>query len=441
MESTRLVPHNIEAEEGVTGSLLIDGECLNEVTFLQPSDFFSETNRIIFKACRDIDARNTAIDQITVAEELERQGNLQIAGGAAYLSHLISSTPTSLDIGHYANIVHRLSLSRALISAASQIAMLGYDAAPDIENGIKQAGVIIETVKKRAGNNKLEITTPAMMSSKMLDILQHGAPSLSWGFIDLDAVTTGIYAQDYIVIGARPSVGKTEMMIETAENIGRTGKKVLFASTEMGINPVLERYIAKQLQMSIRELRKRELQPELNEDVEQHYMAASVRLSELPVYYLFGKRSSDSIAMNARKMQELYGLDCIFVDYLQLLTDCYRGGRDNHSVQVGQVSHNLKAITSDLNVPVIVASQLNRLVEYRENKRPMLADLRESGDIEQDADVVFLLHRPELYSDYEITDKGKLEIMMAKNRQLGMAEHPVKLQWIPDRYKYGNATR
>jgi replicative DNA helicase len=227
-------------------------------------------------------------------------------------------------------------------------------------------------------------------------------------------------------------------MLTIADNIARTGKKVLFASTEMGITPVLERHIAKTLRISVRNFRRREFQ--LDADMEKKFFSGSGELESIPVYYLFGSRSSESIWQNARKMQEQYGLDAIFVDYLQLLTDCRRG-KDNHAVQVGLVSHNLKDITKDLNVPVVVASQLNRLLEYRESKRPMLADLRESGDIEQDADVVFLLHRPELYPECPAGDRGVLEMMMAKNRQLGTAESPVRLQWIPEQYRYGNAVR
>lgn len=432
---------DIDAEEGVNGSLLIDSDAFNEVKFLTPGDFASEQNSLVFQAAVTLHGRGDAIDQITVATELERTGKLTMAGGAAYLSHLISSVPTSLDIGHYANIVHRLSVSRSLIAAASQIAAIGYEALPDAEDSVKRAAATINAVKKRASVQKFDIVTPEAMGKVMLDMLENGQPSLSWGYSDLDELTIGIYAQDYVVFGSRPSVGKTELMLGIAENVGRAGKKALFASTEMGINPVIERYIAKQLQISVRDFRRRKMQKELGEDLESLFIKASGAITEIPVYYLFGRRSSDSIWENARKMQELYGLDCIFVDYLQLLTDCYRGGRDNHSVQVGQVSHNLKAITQDLNVPVIVASQLNRDVERRDNKRPMLADLRESGDIEQDADVVFLLHRPGLYKGYMITDKGKLEIMMAKNRQLGMADHIIRLQWLAEKYRYGNAVK
>ncbi len=436
MSEAQQVPFNIDAEEAVNGSLLIDGECLKEVQFLKPSDFFSSQNRLIFTACLECAKRYEAINIITVASELDRTRKLKDAGGAAYLSHLSGMVPTSLDAPYYAGIVHRLSIARGLINSASQIAAIGYEASPDTEGALSRATAILDTVKKEAGAMKSELVTPDMMGEKMLDMLNDGQSSISWGFADLDEVTTGIYPQDYIVIGARPSVGKTELQIEVAEKMAGQKKTVLFASTEMHINPVLERYIARALKISIRDLRKRVF------DLEQQdkFMKAADAITGIPIYYLFGKRSSENIWMNARKMKEQYGLDAVFVDYLQLLTDCNKG-KDNHAVQVGLVSHTLKAISQDLNVPVIVASQLNRLVEYREVKRPMLADLRESGDIEQDADVVFLLHRPELYPGFNAADKGVLELMMAKHRQLGQAEAPVKLQWVPQNHCYENKER
>jgi replicative DNA helicase len=211
----------------------------------------------------------------------------------------------------------------------------------------------------------------------------------------------------------------------------------------MPMNPVVERYISRVLSISVRQFRERKT-GEMDEATEKRYLEYAGQLENLPVYYLFGKRSSDSIWENARKMQEKYGLDAIFVDYLQLLTDCNRG-KENHSVAVGIVSHNLKAMGQSLNVPVIVASQLNRSIEHRDDKRPMLFDLRESGDIEQDADVVFLLNRPELYPDeyghVADEDRGVLEIIMAKNRQLGTDTNIVKLQWVADKYHYADKAR
>jgi len=354
--------------------------------------------------------------------------------------------PTSLDIEHYADIVHRLSMSRSVITAAGQIASIGYDADPDIDGSIKKIETIVTAIKARSGNRKNEIVTPADMGKKMLDMLREGEKSVEWGFIDLDDLTGGIYPQDYIVIGARPSVGKTQFMLDSAKNIALRDKKVLMVSAEMTINPIIEREISKALGISVWQYRKRNTESDDWKSRETGYMIAAGNLTKTNVYYLFGRRSSDSIWDNARKMKESVGLDVIFVDYLQLLSDCYRGGRDNHSVSVGLVSHNLKAITTDLNVPVIVASQLNRQVEYRDDKHPVIADLRESGDIEQDADVVFLLHRPELYinpleheAEYKAV-KGKLSVMMAKNRQLGTASVPVILQWVDKQYRYDNAT-
>lgn len=441
----KLPPFSINAEEAINGSLLVDNDCINQVKYLKSDDFFSEQNRLIFDACINLYKRNQLIDQITVAEELEHNGKLSLAGGVAYLYHLISITPHSLDAPGYAVIVHRDSIARQLINAASRIGSIGYEADTDIEGAIKKAEEIIDNVRQGLNVNKTEIVTPSQMADAMLNMLEHGQESIQWGFVDLDSLTTGIYPQDYIIFGARPSVGKTQIMLEVAENMARGGKRCLFVSTEMPMNPVVERYISRVFKISVRELRERRLKnQQFSEDDEMRYMEAVGVLSKLPVSYLFGKRSSDNIWDNARKMQESHGLDAIFVDYLQLLTDCNKG-RENHSVAVGVVSHNLKAMGQSLNVPVIVASQLNRSLEHRDDKRPVLSDLRESGDIEQDADVVFLLHRPELFPDeygkVAKEDVGVLELLMAKNRQLGTDERVVRLQWRPNDYRYGDRAK
>lgn len=436
VDDVRSVPHDISAEEAVIGSLLLDDACFADVRYLTPGDFFSDTMATVFDVCKTLALRHTAVDAITVAQELDRRGKLEATGGAANLSRLIAATPTSLDAAYYAGIVHKLAVARALIIAGKEIGRIGSEPDLDIEDSIKKADNLLQGVRQSAVTGKLELVTPEMMADSMMGLLEHPQTSLRYGFHDIDEMTTGIYPQDYVVIGARPSVGKTELMLEMSDIMATKQQKyVLFASTEMGRNPVLERHFSRNTHISVRELRKMQL----NEEEERAFMAAVGDLSETHIYYLFGRRSSDSIWDNARMMKETIGLDCIFVDYLQLLSDCFRGGRDNHATMVGMVSHNLKGISTELNVPVVVASQLSRDVERRDNKRPMLSDLRESGDIEQDADVVLLLHREELYSTAMPDDKGRLEVMMAKHRQLGMGTKPAVLQWIPDQYRYGDA--
>jgi replicative DNA helicase len=432
MTETRLPPNQRDAEESVIGSLLIDASCLSKVSFLKPDDFFSEC-RSIYEVCVQLNERHEKINQITVAIELNRQGKLVSSGGSAYLSTLIANTPTSLDAEHYANIVHRMSVSRRIISAASSISELGYSESPDTDGMIKQARDILSKVEAQAGIRKLDIVTPHEMGNAMLNMLQVGTPSLRWGFKELDRVTMGLYPGDYILIGARPSTGKTQLMLNAAKNIALCGKSVLFASTEMGMGPVIERYIAEQLGISVRQLRDRSFTLEQ----EERFMEASGTLSQLPVYYLYGSRSSDSIWRQASKMQEIYGLDVVFIDYLQLLDDCYEGG-DSQNVRVSKVSKNIKSMQNDLGVPVVVASQLSRGLENRDDKAPKLQDLRDSGSLEQDADTVLLLHRPEFYvKDMERERlKGTLEILMAKNRQLGTDINFCKLKWIEAEHRY-----
>ncbi len=262
------------------------------------------------------------------------------------------------------------------------------------------------------------------MAVTMLDIFQQGEPFLKWALYDLDEITTGIYQQDYIIVAGRPSMGKTELLLSVAENVEKQGKKVLVASGEMGKNPILERYASKQLKMSVRDFRKRQI----TLDQEAQYMEAVGNLSQCSIYYLFGNRTSDNVWSQATKMKESIGMDILFIDYLQLLRDCWERG-ESKATAVGRVSANIRAMTADLNVPVIVASQLNRAVEYRDDKVPPLSALRESGNLEQDADVVLMVHRPDQYRNETETQPGQTEIYMAKNRQLGYSPKPVILQW------------
>ena len=422
----KLLPHDIDAEEAVNGSLLIDGEAFKKIaSLLHPPDFYTEVGQFIYKACGTLSERREAINQITVAQELDRQGKLETCGGAAYLSHLISIVPTSLDIEHYAQIVKRLSVSRRAIVLAGQIEKVGYSAEPDINGGIS---TIVEMVGKFRKQNVAfdDIVTPKDAGNILIDLInEYNDPqhTFSWGFRDLDDITSGIYPE-LTIIGARPGVGKTQLMLDVAERL--YGRRILFCSAEMSTKALLERKLAKELGTDIRQLRRRGL----DDGNMDRVIELSAQVSERQIYYLPNGCSSQDVYYEAKKMKGSVGLDIVFVDYLQLLSDCWRTSKENQNIRVGKACKILKSLVNDLRVPVVVASQLNRGLEYRAEKRPSMSDLRDSGEIEQDADVVLLLYRDEEKDDI-------LEIKMAKNRQLGQAR-PISLQWVASRHSYEN---
>jgi len=418
----KLPPHDIDAEEAVIGSLLIDGDAIDLIK-LKSEDFYHEPNRHMFKACLDLRKRRESINQITLAQELAR---VKVDVGAAHLSHLISICPTSMDIEYYAQIVKRLAVSRQTISLASMIEAIGYKSEPDIKTGVNQ---VIELVQKFSLSNSdmQSILTPTGAGDTLLEMMQdYSDPkhTMSWGFVDMDRITSGIYPE-LIIIGARPGVGKTQLMLDIVENLNN--KKILFATAEMSTRALLERKIARKLGVGIREIRKNGV----TEDQMTKIVDLAGEVAENSTFYLTQGSSSQDIYNEAKRMKDTVGLDIVFVDYLQILSDCWKTDRENQNVRVGKACKTLKMLVNDLNIPVVLASQLNRGLEYRGDKHPSLSDLRDSGNIEQDADVIFLLYREE----EERPDV--MEISMRKNRQLGSAPY-IELQWLKDRYCYGN---
>jgi replicative DNA helicase len=425
----RLVPHDILAEEAVIGSLLIDGDALGQIRQLQTSDFYHEPLGAIFGVCKELERRRESIDRITVTHELERVGKLEVCGGVAYILQLISQVSSPLDIEDYAKIVSRLSVCRQMIVLSEMVANIGYHPDPKLSDSMDKLNTIVSKFKKQ-NTQMVNLVKPRDAAEVMLDMARsykEPRQSLSYGFRELDEITTGIYQGEMVVVGARPSVGKTQLMLDIKEHLLFLGKTVLFVSAEMPIRQILERQIARELHIGVRRLR----QGNLSETNENQIFDLAGRVSESNVYYLPRGTSSQDVYAEAERLQEDVGLDCVFVDYLQILSDCYTE-KDNQNVRVSRACKNLKSLATDLNLPVIVASQLNRGLEYRAegSKKPTLADLRDSGSIEQDADVVLLLHRDE-------EDESKLEIKMAKNRQMGQAK-AINLQWDGKRHRYAN---
>ncbi len=453
MYGEKLPPHDIDAEEAVTGSLLIDGTAIYKIaTFLQPSDFYHEQSQWVYGACLSLYQRpegSEAINQITVAQELARQGKLESCGGAAYLSHLISIVPTSLDIEHYARIVYRLSVMRGLINAAGQIAAIGYEADPNVDASLSRAEEIL--FRLRHGQSPRDFVHIRQVLDKYFEAAatpateaegyQAPLPYALSGFTKLDEFLGGFQRSDLVIVAGRPSLGKTSLTLSIARNAAvAQGACVALFSLEMAQEPLVLRLLSGESGVNLRRVRLG-LQ---NEDEEKQIMDATGILSEAPIYI------DDSpqlrvveMRSKARRLHFERGIDLIIVDYLQLMQGEGRG--ENRVQEISYISRSLKALARELNVPVVAVSQLSRAVEWRASHRPQLSDLRESGSIEQDADVVMFIYRDDYYYKREewetqFPDKdypeGIANIIIAKQRNGPIGE--IDLRFIPKTAKFEN---
>jgi replicative DNA helicase len=441
MIAEKLPPHDIEAEEAVIGSLIVDPDAIFKiVTFLAPEDFFDETHRVIYQACLSLHQRNEVINQITVAHELMRQNRLEQIGGAAYLSHLISITPTPLYVEHYARIISNAAAMRRLIAAAGQIAAIGYEAGADVESTLNKAIDILFQVGNKGAPTNLVLVRDVL--SKYFE--EVGQPSLEekqiphilTGFIGLDDLLGGLQKSDLIILAARPAVGKTSLVLNIARNAAIEQKAcVALFSLEMSRDTIVQRLLSSEAKVDSKDVRL----GHFTEREERRIMDASGVLSEAPIYIDDApqQRVMD-IGSKAKRLHRERGIDLIVIDYLQLIQG---DGKNVPRVQeMSNITRSLKGLARELNVPVLAVSQLSRAVEWRASHRPQLSDLRESGSIEQDADVVFFIHRESMYCEEEEWNRthdvekepyprSEADIIVEKHRNgpLGI----VKLRFLP----------
>jgi len=446
----KLPPHDIDAEESVNGSLLIDGAAIYKIaTFLQQSDFYGEQNQWIYGACLSLYHRHEAINQITVAQELARQDKLEPCGGAAYLSHLISIVPTSLDIEHYAQIVYRLSVMRQLISAADKISHIGYEADPDVDASLSRAEDILFRLRQGEGTRDLvpirqvldkyfETTTPSPVTEEGR---AESVPYVLSGFMGLDEFLGGFQHSDLIITAGRPSMGKTSLVLNIARNAAvEHGACVALFSLEMARESLVLRLLSSESGINLRQVRLG-LHTETDE---KRIMDATGILSEAPIYVDDSPQLRVAeMRSRAKRLHYEHGINLIVVDYLQLMQGDGRG--ENRVQEISYISRSLKAIARELDVPVIAVSQLSRAVEWRASHKPQLSDLRESGSIEQDADVVMFIYRDELYyssqKEWEDVHPSEAypppaEIIIAKHRNGPTGQ--TNLRFIPRVAKFEN---
>ena len=412
----QIVPHSREAEESVIGSVLINPEAYYDVaSFLQADDFYIHRHRWIWQAYHRLHERRVPLDFLTVAEELDQMGQLAEVGGPAYLTALINNVPTSLHAEAYGRIVEETAIRRKMLSAANDIAKLAYQEDAGIDTVMDEAEKAIFGVSERRMTRDLQ-TIQQVLSNYYDRIEQlanrgsemYGVPT---GFIDLDRLLEGLQPSDFLIVAGRPGMGKTAFMLSAAKNAAQTYKKhVAVFSLEMSNEQLVQRLISQETGIDSQRLRTGKL-----EDDEWPLFTHAVEVLNDTVIFLDDTPALTPLQLRTkcRRLHLEYGVDLVIVDYLQLMTSGTRA--ENRVQEVSYISRNLKVLARELNVPVLAAAQLSRAIEQRTDKEPQLSDLRESGSLEQDADVVMFIHRPELY-EKDTLKQHLAQIKVAKHR-------------------------
>ncbi|MGT2755211.1 replicative DNA helicase [Streptococcus ovis] len=416
----RMQPQDILAEQSVLGAIFIDESKLVFVReYIEAEDFFKYAHRLIFSAMVALSERNEAIDATTMRNYLDSHGDLENIGGLGYLAEVINSVPTSANAEYYAKIVAEKSNLRKLIDRLTESVNQAYDGADDSDTIIANAEKALIDVSEgasRSGFKKIDDVLNLNFENLEIRSQQTSAiTGIASGYPALDTMTTGFHEEELIILAARPAVGKTAFALNIAQNIGtKLGKTVAIFSLEMGAESLVDRMLASEGVINSRSIRT----GQLSDDEWQKLMIAQANLARASIYIddTPGIRITE-IRSRARKLaQETGNLGLILIDYLQLITG---NGRESRQQEVSEISRQLKVLAKELKVPVIALSQLSRSIEQRQDKRPMLSDLRESGSIEQDADIVAFLHRDDYYHDGEEEGgipNNTVEVIIEKNR-------------------------
>jgi len=414
----RMPPQNIDAEQAVLGAMLIKKEAIAEVSqLLRPEDFYRDAHKIIYEAMLALFNRNEPADIVTVTNYLDKENKLDKVGGITFVTALANIVPTAANVNFHANIVREKADLRHLINTATDIAGMAYEATDDVSDVIDKSEKMIMEVANRQNVSAFtpmqEIVMETFDKINTLYESKGGLTGISCGFKDLDALTSGLQASDLILVAARPSMGKTAFTLNIAANVALKEKKtVAFFSLEMSKQQLVQRMLCSEGGIDSQKLKNADLS---TEDWEKLVRTAD-KVSAAPLYIddTAGITVME-LRSKARRLKAEHGLDLIIIDYLQLMQGRSKGGSDNRQQEISEISRSLKAVARELNVPVIALSQLSRSVESRQIKRPMLSDLRESGSLEQDADIVMFLYREDYY-DPETTNKNITEVIVAKHR-------------------------
>jgi len=443
MMGERMPPQNNEAEQSVLGSILLQPSALiSAMEFIQANDFYRRSHQLIFQVMIDLNEKNEEIDVITVANLLETSGQLEDVGGTPYLAELSNVVPTAANVEYYAKIVEERSLLRRLIQASTDIISDTYEESEEVSNLLDNAEQkILEVSERKNRSGFVKISDVLRDSMEEIDQLYKNdeeITGISSGYRALDLMTAGLHEDELIILAARPGVGKTAFALNIAQNIGTaTDENVAIFSLEMGATQLVNRMLCAEGTINANHLRTGKL---TEEEFEKLFVAmgslskANIFIDDTP-----GIRVSEIRAKSRRLMQERGGIGLIIIDYLQLIEGT---GRESRQQEVSEISRQLKKLAMELNVPVIAISQLSRSVEQRQDKRPILSDLRESGSLEQDADIVAFLYREDYYraeeGEEEVEEDNVVEVLVEKNRS--GARGTVKLLFIKEYNKFSSLT-
>ena len=425
MIEERVPPQNIEAEQAVLGAMLIDKEAIAKATeVLSADDFYREAHRVIFSAMLELYNKNEAVDMVTVTEILKRDNKLEDIGGIAYITSLANVVLTAASVKYHAEIVAEKSVLRQLVRVSTEIAAMGYEANEDVGTLLDTAESRILEISNRKKKNDFTAINDILMDSvqSIESLLQNkgGLTGLPAGFADLDKLTSGLHPSDFIILAARPSMGKTALALNIVQNVALRAHKVIggeprsvaFFSLEMSKEQLVNRMLCAEAGIDSQRLRV----GEMHDEDWTHLWDACDTMSRAKIYIddTAGITAMD-MRSRARRLKAEHGLDLIVVDYLQLMQGSgKRNNSGDRQQEVSEISRSLKALARELDVPVLALSQLSRSVESRQVKRPMLSDLRESGSLEQDADIVAFLYREDYYNPE--TENKHTELIIAKHR-------------------------
>ena len=448
LDALKIPPHSVEAEQSVIGGLLLENEALDKVVdILTAKDFYRHDHKTIFEHIAKLIEHNRPADIVTVAESLENSAALSGVGGIAYLGALAQNTPTAANIRRYAEIVHERAVMRQLVVVGSGIAESAYapngrDAQQLLDEAEAKIFQIAEGGKKSAtGFVDIKVILP-QVANRIDELFSRDNPSdvtgVPTGFADLDAMTSGFQGGDLIIVAGRPSMGKTAFSLNIAENVAlgvglNSGLPVAVFSMEMASTQLAMRMIGSVGRLDQHRMRTGKLE---DEDWEKLTTALG-KLNEAPIFIDEGAGlSSFDVRARARRLHRQCGkLGLIVVDYLQLMSAPAGRQGENRATEISEISRSLKALAKELDCPVVALSQLNRSVETRPDKRPVMSDLRESGAIEQDADVILFIYRDEVYNP-DSTDKGTAEIIIGKQRNGPIGR--VRLTFIGQHTRFEN---
>ncbi len=414
--SPRVPPHSIDAEESVLGAVLLSSDAANvALEKLHVEDFYKPSHQRIFEVIRQLFDSNEPIDAVTVSEGLRRDGSLDRMGGIESLTRLIDSVPSTSNVEYYAGIVEEHSLRRRLMKVGGDIGLIAVNTLDPIADVVDQAEQAVFAVAERRVGDGLQniddLLGPAIEKAEELHRNGAEVTGISTGYRDLDRKLAGLHPTNLLILAARPGMGKTSLMLNIAQNVALAGNTVAIFSLEMSREEIVTRMLCANGRIDSQKLRTGRL-------TESDFTKLSNAAGALYKQNIFVDDSPGltvtEIRAKSRRLRRRPGLDLIVVDYIQLMNG---SGQENRQQEIAMISRSLKGLARELNVPIIALSQLNRGVESREDKRPRLGDLRESGAVEQDADVVMFIYRDEYYYPEKVESKGVAEVVIAKHRQ------------------------